>query len=283
MLRKIIKINEDLCDGCGLCIPACHEGALQIIDGKCRLVSDLFCDGLGACIGDCPKGALEVVEAEAEAYDEVAVIKDILNKPPSVLQAHLNHLYDHGAKEYLSQAIQYLDSIGMYVKIDNANKSSNDKPIAKCPSSTMLELKQFKQEKTKTKSNQSMLEHWPVQLHLVNPNSPFLKDKELVILATCVPLAYADTHYEYLKNKAVVIACPKLDYTDPYMKKIEDIIKTANIKKAYIVRMEVPCCSGLVRMSMQASVSANILDFELEEHIISTDGDRISQKTIFIN
>jgi ferredoxin len=285
MLRKIIKINEDKCDGCGECIPSCHEGALQIIDGKCRLISDLFCDGLGACVGECSKGALEIVEAEAKEYSEISVINELLNKPPSVMQAHLSHLHEHGANEFLAQAIEYLNSLGIDVKLNEKvvpAKIENEKSTG-CPGSQMLELKQIKPKTVKQTNNQSMLEQWPVQLHLVNPNSPFLIDKELIILATCVPLAYANTHEEYLRDKAVVIACPKLDYTDPYTKKIEDIIKTAKVSKATVVRMEVPCCSGLCIMSLKGASQANISGFKLSEHIISTTGDKVSQKIIFEN
>lgn len=280
MLRQIIQINEDLCDGCAECIPSCHEGALKIIDGKCRLVSDLFCDGLGACVGDCSKGALKVITADVAEYDEVEVIKSILNKPPSVMKAHLTHLLEHGANEYFNQALEYLKSIG--IKVD-VHSDSPDTKKSSCPGSTMQELKQYKPQVIKKDDTDSMLSHWPVQLHLVSPFSPFLKDKELVVLSTCAPVAYANVQADYIAGKAVVLACPKLDYTEPYPKKLEEIFRSANIKKATVVRMEVPCCSGISTMTARAAANSCVNNLEVIEHIISTDGRKISEKVIYIN
>jgi ferredoxin len=282
MLRQIISIDEDKCDGCGLCIPSCHEGALQIIDGKCRLVSDLFCDGLGACLGECPTGALKIIETEAREYDEVAVIKTMLEKPPSVLKAHLEHLMSHGADDFFNQAIVYLNSIGISVSTQSKMPKSEIKESS-CPGTKMQELKQFTPLEKIQEKSESMLGHWPVQLHLVNPNSAFLKSKELIIMATCAPVAYPNIHSEYLNGKAVVLACPKLDYTDPYPKKLEEIFRIAQITKATIVRMEVPCCGGLSSIAIKSATQCNIPDFILEEHIISTDGRKISEKILFSN
>lgn len=284
MIRKIIHIDEDKCDGCGECIPACHEGALSIIDGKCRLISDLFCDGLGACLGDCTKGALRVIEAEADEYDEVLVIQSMLDKPPAVMKAHLTHLLDHGANEFFERATEYLDSIGISVNVSKTQKPISESVVSEgCPGSKMQELKQYKPVQNAADVNVSMLGHWPIQLHLVSPYSPFLKDKELVILSTCSPVAYANTHSEYLNGKAVVLACPKLDYTDPYPKKIEEIFNFANVKKATVVRMEVPCCGGLSAMALKAAAASVNKNLVLHEHVISTDGKKMSEKIIFSN
>lgn len=284
MLRKIIKIDEDKCDGCGECIPSCHEGALRIIEGKCRLISDLFCDGLGACVGNCSKGALEVIEGEAQKYDEVSVIKSMLNKPQTVLKSHLIHLLEHDAVDYFNEAAAYLESIGLSVNVQNPKEEKiNNQKSAGCPGSAMKVLDNYPAQKKNTEPNDSMLGHWPVQLHLMNPFAPYLKGKELVILSTCSPVAYANTHTEYLKGKAVVLACPKLDYTDPYPKKLEEIFKNGEIKKAVIVRMEVPCCGGLTTIALKAAAAADLDNFELSEHIISTNGYKVSEKVIFTN
>jgi len=285
MLRKIIQIDEELCDGCAECIPSCHEGALQIIDGKCRLVSDLFCDGLGACVGECTKGALKIIEAESMPYDEIAVINSMLDKPVSVMQAHLSHLFEHGETEYLNQAIGYLESIGIKVNIANNTQVRNNDGGG-CPGSKMMELNQYKLSEPKKENlmeNESMLGHWPVQLHLVNPNAQFLRGKKLMILASCVPVAYANTHNEYLKGNSVVIACPKLDYTDPYPRKIEELITVAGRNDITVVRMEVPCCSGITTMCLKAVSAANNPSVLLTEHIISTDGRKINERVISSN
>lgn len=280
MLREIIHIDEELCDGCGDCIPSCHEGALQIIEGKCRLISGLYCDGLGACIGHCDKGALTIIKAEAEEYDEVKVIKSMLDKPQSVLKAHLSHLLDHGANEYFNQATEYLKSIGISININQSAKKTSSEG---CPGSSMKELKQFTPPKKLRDESESMLEHWPIQLHLVSPFSPFLKGRELVILSTCSPVAYPNVQSDYISGKAVVLACPKLDYTEPYPKKLEEIFRNAGTKKATVVRMEVPCCSNLSTMVIKAATNSNVNGLQIDEHTISIDGKRINEKTIFVN
>lgn len=280
MIRQIIKIDEDLCDGCGDCIPACHEGALKIIDGKCRLISDLFCDGLGACIGECSKGALKVVMAEAEDYNEVEVIKTMLSKPPSVMKAHLTHLLEHGANEYFNQAVEYMKSIGISVSVNSETEKKNNNS---CPGTNMKELKQYTPPVKAKMENDSMLEHWPIQLHLVSPFSPFLKGKELVLLSTCSPVAFPNVQSDYIAGKAVVLACPKLDYTDPYPKKLEEIFNNAGIQEVTVVRMEVPCCGGLSGMAVKAASLSNVQKIKVNEHTISIDGKKINEKIIYQN
>jgi Pyruvate/2-oxoacid:ferredoxin oxidoreductase delta subunit len=218
--RKIVKIDEDKCTGCGLCIPNCAEGALQIVDGKAKLITDKFCDGLGACLGHCPEDAITVIEREAEEFDEKAV------------EVHL-----HNQKQ--------------------AQPKPEPQPtpvFAGCPSSRAMH---FKVSETKTESASatpavSQLTHWPVQLKLVPINAPYFQDADLLIAADCVPFAYPDFHRNFLKGKAVVVGCPKLDDIQYYKEKLTEIFKTNSIKSITLPYMEVPCCFGLVKATEDA-------------------------------
>ncbi len=223
VIRKIVEIDEEKCDGCGLCIPACHEGAIKIINGKAKLIADHLCDGLGDCLGECPKDAIRIIEREAEEYDEEAV------------KAHLA-------------------------------RSSG------CPGARM---QSFTNNETSEKVNfQSELRQWPVQLHLVPPNAPFFQGADLLLTASCVPIAYANYHQDLLKDKAVVIACPKLDNTGPYVEKLASIIKNSNLKSITIARMEVPCCGGLNVLVNKAQELAGI-NVPVIEKIIGIRGNII--------
>jgi NAD-dependent dihydropyrimidine dehydrogenase PreA subunit len=210
MKRDVIRINEEKCTGCGDCIPGCPEGALQVIDGKARLISDLFCDGLGACIGTCPQGAIEVEQREAEPYDENKVMENIVKAGPNVIKAHLKHLNDHGQRKFLNQAVSFLKEKN--IEIPDYEEES---PLSSsCPGSTMRDLSESKLES----NNQPQifgteLRNWPVQLQLLNPNAPYLKNADLLIAADCAPFAYANFHQRFLKDKVLIILCPKLDKT----------------------------------------------------------------------
>jgi NAD-dependent dihydropyrimidine dehydrogenase PreA subunit len=210
--RKIIEIDEDKCTGCGLCVPDCAEGALQIVDGKAKLVKDIYCDGLGACLGACPEDALHIIEREAEAFDEEATEK------------HLESLK----------------------KKDETNVSC---PPHACPGSRVL---QFDKPTESYGNQPSTLAQWPVQLHLVPVNAPFFQDSDLLIVADCVPFAYGNFHGEILKGRPIVIGCPKLDDSQAYVEKLAEIFKQNEIKSLTIVHMEVPCCSGLVHIAEEA-------------------------------
>lgn len=271
MKREIIKIDENLCNGCGNCIPGCPEGALQIIDGKARLVSDLFCDGLGACIGDCPLGAISVEEREAEPYDEARVFENIIKAGPNTIKAHLKHLKDHDQQEYLEQAIAILLRKGM--PIPKFEEESCQ--FGGCPSTQpkSIDRKPVSQPKIERVETVSQLRTWPVQLHLLNSSAPYLKNADLLIAADCVPFAYSDFHAKFLKGKVPITLCPKLDSgIDQYIEKLADIFKNCEINSVSIVRMEVPCCGGtemIIRKALEKAekfmmVKVNVISIQGE-------------------
>lgn len=248
--REIIKIDEDKCNGCGLCVPACPEGALQIIDGKARLISDLFCDGLGACIGDCPEGAIIIEEREAEPYDEKKVMENIIKQGPNVIRAHLQHLLDHGETAYLSEAKCLLEERGIDLPPEPA-ESGRPGPAGGCPGMKSMQLgtaDSGADAGEPTGRAVSRLGQWPVQIALVPPGAPYLKDARLVVVADCVPFAYANFHEDFLKDQSVLVGCPKLDDTDFYRRKFADTFRQAGLRSVEVVHMEVPCCTGLVRV-----------------------------------
>lgn len=242
--RKIIRIDEKKCDGCGLCIPSCPEGALQIVDGKAKLVKENFCDGLGACLGECPKGALTIEEKEVEEYDEERVIAHVKEKSPELLEKHLKHLKEHAHE---------LPKYHPHTKITS------------CPSAQMLHWEK-KERKVKEEARLSPeLRQWPIQLQLVSAHAPYFQNADLILVADCVPFAYANFHTDFLKGKAIAICCPKLDDIDTYVNKIEQIIKDSNIKSLKVIHMEVPCCYGLVHIAKEAlSKSGKNIPFETE-------------------
>lgn len=231
--RNIIKINEELCNGCGLCAKGCHEGALQIIDGKARLISELYCDGLGACIGDCPMNAISVEEKEVEAYDEIAVIKRIIPKGAKVLEAHLQHLKNHGEMNLLQQGIQYLKDNDITVPVLTQPQPQNVIPVS--------QMSAFKP--------MSVSINWPVQLHLINPQSGVFNNADLLLVADCVAYANPKLYSELLVGKKLAIACPKLDVNkESYVNKLIQMIDDSKINSLTVAIMEVPCCGGLIRL-----------------------------------
>src|SRR4030042_6910494 len=229
--RKIIKINEDKCIGCGLCIPNCPEGALQIIDGKVRLISDFFCDGLGACIGQCPEGAINIEERTAEPYDERQVMKNIIKAGKKIILAHLNHLKEHGEQGYLKEALSVLKE----KKIDLPFQEQSPHNILPagygCPSAKMQDFTNEKKEKEDNQRTRlSQLRQWPIQLHLVSPIAPYYQQKVVLLIADCVGYALGDFHDKFLKGKSIAIACPKLDINqDIYKDKIISLINDSKI------------------------------------------------------
>jgi NAD-dependent dihydropyrimidine dehydrogenase PreA subunit len=291
MKREIIKIDEELCNGCGLCIPACPEGALQIIDGKARLVSDLMCDGLGACIGECPEGAIEIEEREAEPYNEKAVIREIVKFGENTVVAHLKHLLDHNELRYFEDAMEYLD--GHAHELDFELESALDKVYAKsaggggcatggCPGSRSFDFNIDLEEVenagqaeiagavTEVKSE---LRQWPVQMHLVNPMAPYFQNAEVVLAADCVAFSTGNFHQKYLRGKGLAIACPKLDQgKEVYVEKLRSMIDDARITSLNVLVMEVPCCSGLVHIANLAREAAS-RNVPIKKTVIGIKGD----------
>jgi len=237
VLRKIVRIDEEKCNGCGVCVPACAEGALQIVDGKAKLVSEVYCDGLGACLGECPQGAITIEEREAADFDEEAVSR---------------HL-DSGAKS--DEELPCGCASATLARFDRRAETS---PIA-----------------PEAASQPSMLGHWPVQLTLVPAGAPFLQGADLVLAADCVPFAYGSFHADFLKDHALLVACPKLDDFQAHLVKLTQILRQAQPRSLAVVHMEVPCCSGLVHMARQA-IGASGNEIPLREVTISARGDIVS-------
>jgi len=278
MKRPIIKIDEDKCNGCGLCIPNCPEGALQIIDGKAKLVKELMCDGLGACLGHCPEGAIMVEEREAEEYDEKKVMENIIENSPGSIKDHLEHLKEHNQIVYLNQAIAVLKEKGLDVPLEEpkAEKSKNMPPMGGCPGSRMMDFSKKRETSAGIQGPvSSELSQWPIQLHLINPQAPYFQGADLVVAADCAAFAYGNFHQKFLKDEKVVIFCPKLDAgMDVYEEKLIEIFKTANLNSITLVHMEVPCCYGLVSLVERALKKSgkNIL---LKDYTVSIQGELI--------
>lgn len=242
-VRKIVQIDEEKCDGCGQCVPSCAEGAIRIIDGKARLVSDVYCDGLGACLGRCPQDAITIVEREAGEFDEVAVATHLATKnasPPGRCPG---------------TAVQ---NFGLKVLPTSAPRTS---PQASAPGAD-------------GSPRASQLSHWPVQLSLIPPGAAFLQNADLLLAAQCVAFAMADFHERLLRQNPVAIACPKLDDGQTHLAKLTSLLQMSDVKSLSVIHMEVPCCTGLVRMA-RAAIEASGKDLPLHDVVISTRGELV--------
>ena len=256
MQRNIIKIDQEKCTGCGLCIPNCPEGAIQMIDGKARLISDLFCDGLGACLGHCPEGAITIEKREAEKYDERKVMSNIVKHGENTTKAHLIHLRDHNQTEYLQEAIAYLkeNNINNPLVSNKEDKMKHNAGHSGCPGSRAMNFSEPAAGGDDTGKRASQLTHWPIQLHLMSPEAPQYQGKDMLLAADCTAFSVGDFHKDFLKGKALAIACPKLDEgQDIYVEKIKALIDDAKINTLTVMIMQVPCCGGLLAMAKEAA------------------------------
>ena len=236
VLRNIVQIDEKKCNGCGICIPSCAEGALQIVDGKARLVKDVYCDGLGACLGECPQGAITIIQREAEEFDEKAAEEHVKN-------------------------IKEIPEVSA--------------PAMSCPSTQVMQFKTEGKPAAETSLKmESRLSTWPIQLKLLPPQAPFLKNADLLIAADCVPFAYADFHEDMLKNRVLAMGCPKIDDVSLYRNKLAAIFRTADIKSVTIVNMEVPCCFGLKRI-VEEAMELSGRQIPLKQETISIKGEKL--------
>jgi ferredoxin len=288
MVRKIIHIDGDRCNGCGLCIPNCPEGAIQLIDGKARVISDLFCDGLGACIGHCPENAITIEEREAEPYDERRVMGNIIKGGAGVIDAHLKHLEEHGENGYLSQAKAFLKERG--VPVPEAVVASTASQTAReaadhmdagggCPGARTLNFAAVDSQQASVDEEEfSELTHWPVQLHLTPAMAPHFEGKDILLSADCVAYTMGNFHTKFLKGRMVAIACPKLDSEqDIYRDKITALIDHANINTLTVVTMEVPCCGGLLMLAREAASAAS-RKVPLKSVVVSVKGQVLQEE-----
>jgi NAD-dependent dihydropyrimidine dehydrogenase PreA subunit len=303
MIRDILKIDEELCNGCGKCVPNCHEGALQVIDGKVRLVSELMCDGLGACIGHCPEGAITIEKREAEPYSEIRVMEQMKDKGKNTIIAHLKHLKDHGEKGFVQEGISYLKerrselnfnpddvimevhSHGMVVaapqQVHNHSHQHGHEGGG-CPGSrTMVIEKPGTINENNVIGNQpSELRQWPVQMHLVNPNAPYFRGADLLLAADCVAFSMGGFHSNHLKGKSLAIACPKLDHsTDSYVDKLTAMIDISKVNTITVMMMEVPCCSGLLQMVRTALTKAS-RNVPVKKMIVGINGEVLQEEWV---
>lgn len=304
MEREMVKIDEELCNGCGLCIPGCHEGALQIIDGKARLVSDLMCDGLGACLGHCPQGAITIEKREAEAYDETRVMEIMATRGMNTVVAHLKHLKDHNETGYLREGVKYLrdneDKLGFNFQevIDEVHGTEGrfHGPVIQhtngggCPGSRSLVIERPVTGITagvgvgsipgedNDAGSASELKQWPVQLHLINPQAPCYRNADVLIAADCTAYAMGDFHGRFLKGKSLAIACPKLDSNmEVYIDKITAMIDHARVNTITVMIMQVPCCGGLLQI-VKSAVSAAQRRIPVKLMVVSIEGNVIREE-----
>ncbi|MCI5166483.1 MAG: 4Fe-4S ferredoxin [Candidatus Electrothrix sp. GM3_4] len=240
MKRNIIEINEELCTGCGECVPNCAEGSLQIIDGKARLVADKLCDGLGACLGHCPVGALKVIERDADAFDEDAVEEFL---------ADLKDKQGGGANGGCPSA--QLKSFQPSTPCQAANEPSTQ--------------------------TGSALSHWPVQIRLIPPTAPFLENCDLLIAADCTAVTYAGLQQDFIQGRVVMMGCPKFDDQEMYVERFTELFKTRKLNSVTLLIMEVPCCSAMLQIVKKAYKDA-VVDVPVRQVVVSTQGQIVDER-----
>ena len=271
MKRKIISIDQGKCDGCGHCAAGCPEGALKIINGKARLVGELYCDGLGACLGSCPRGAMTVEEREAEPYDETRTMENIVKGGAEVIREHLHHLVSHGQEEYAKQAVSFLKARNIPVPAPALPRARQHHGHA-CPGSRTVDRREAEVASRSARQCGSELRQWPVQLALLNPDAPYFCGADLLVAADCVPFAQADFHQELLRGKTLAVFCPKLDSDlEGYVEKLAEIFRRGAIRSVTVAHMEVPCCFGAGRM-VEEALKRSGADMPVEDVTIAIDG-----------
>ena len=264
-MRKIVHIDEEKCNGCGLCIPNCAEGALQIVEGKAKLVKDIYCDGLGACLGHCPMDAIEIIERDAEGFDEAATHAYLKSKSEVEKKEEKEDLNKCGCP---STAVRQFDLQGQ----PKANNQGG------CPGSRMRQFGSKEKDNGDTVVT-SKLRQWPVQLMLVPTNAPYFRKSDLLITADCVPFAYGNYHNDFLKNKSVVVGCPKLDDIQHYTEKLTEIIRSNDLESITVLKMEVPCCSGMASAAKNARDKSGV-DIPVKVVTIGIEGDILKREYI---
>ncbi|PKP04286.1 MAG: 4Fe-4S ferredoxin [Bacteroidetes bacterium HGW-Bacteroidetes-6] len=282
MKRQIIEIDEQKCTGCGICTQGCHEGALQIINGKAVLISDLLCDGLGACVGDCPEGAITVTEREAEPYNEEKVMQHLVTKGFDVVVAHLKHLKEHNEKVWLDTGLRWLQLNSSLAGFDvNAVVSELQVKVVptqmhhhggSCPGSAHREMKRDFGLAELSSEQPSTLEQWPVQMHLINPQSSSFTNADLLLAADCVAFSLGNFHGKWLKGKKLAIACPKLDQgKEVYVEKLKVMIDVAKVNTITVMMMEVPCCHSLLNL-VQLAINDSERTVPVKKIVVGIDG-----------
>lgn len=278
--RKIIKIDLKKCTGCGKCIPNCPEGAIQLIDGKARLISDLFCDGLGACLGSCPYEAISIEERQAKEYNEKKVMGNIVKQGPNTIKAHLEHLKSHDQEKYFKEAIQFLKEKSISIPVEFKEGKPKAEIHQGCPGMRMMDFGNDSKEAIPIGNQPSSLRQWPIQLHLVSPYAPYFQEKDVLISADCVAYALGDFHSKYLKGKSLAIACPKLDINkEIYIDKIKMLIDDTKINTLTVMIMEVPCCGGLLALAQKA-LSETKRKIPLKCIVVGIKGNIISEEWV---
>ncbi len=265
-MRKIISINEDLCNGCGNCITGCAEGALQLVDGKAKLVKETYCDGFGDCIGTCPTGALKIIERESDEFDFDRTIE------------HVEKLRGEEGVKFMRESH----------KIHEQKMAEAAAPRSGgCPGSRMRMMKPQQTAAAPVVEGampvvmKSEISQWPLQLHLLPTKAPFFDSREMVVLSTCSPVTSPDVQWRYLRGRSVAIACPKLDRTDGYVEKLAEIFVSNNIPRVIILRMEVPCCGGLTAMVKAALELSKPQGLVVDEVTMSLEGEIIKTNRIY--
>ncbi|EKD31519.1 MAG: hypothetical protein ACD_77C00312G0003 [uncultured bacterium] len=290
MKRTVIKIDDKICNGCGNCVEGCHEGALQLIDGKAVMISELYCDGLGACIGECPVGAIELIEKETEPYNEIAVMERISPKGEKVVLAHLMHLKNHGEIEWYKQGIEWCSKNNFKINIPESvekrvtPEAKQEKMACGCPSSMERDFRADKKisgmESSELVSGSSELRQWPVQLHLLNPMAGYFQKADVLLASDCSAFTHGSFHATFLKNKILAIACPKLDSnTQSYVDKLTSMIDNSLINTLTVLIMEVPCCGGLLQLAKAAREKAS-RNIPLKVMVMSVKGEILSEEWV---